>query len=74
VKRVKPGDVVRLTLPWSEACMYLHMADKVRNVLVKDHGAQILNEDGSRYSFPITHGEAGILRDADGLYTYNEKE
>jgi len=66
--RVKSGDVVRLTMPWSEACMYLHVADKVMDVRVLDRGAQILNDDGTRYSFPVTHGEVGIFTDADGLY------
>jgi hypothetical protein len=48
--------------------MYLHVADKVMDVRVLDRGAQILNDDGTRYSFPVTHGEVGIFTDADGLY------
>ena len=71
-RRVKSGDVVRIMMPWSEACMYLNVAEKVRDVRVLDNGAQILNDDGTRYSFPITHGEAGIFRDADGLYVQQE--
>jgi hypothetical protein len=74
MKRVKPGDVVRLMLPWSEVCLYMKVADQVMDVRVLDDGAQILNEKGTPFSFPITHGEAGIYRDAEGLYTYNEKE
>jgi hypothetical protein len=72
VKRIKSGDVVRLRLPWSEACMYLKVAGQVRDVHVFTHGAQILNEDGTRYSFPVTLGEAGIYSDAEGLYVQEE--
>lgn len=66
--RVKSGDVVRLKLPWSEVCMHLRVADQERDVRVLDTGAQILNEDGTPFSFPITHGEAGIYTDPNGLY------
>lgn len=68
MKRIKSGDVVRVKLPWSEACMYMRVADQVRNVRVFDNAASILNEDGTPFSFPITHGEAGIYSDAQGLY------
>ena len=68
MKRVKSGDVVSVRLPWSEVCMYLKVAGQVRNVHVFSHGAQILNEDGTRLSFPILLGEAGIYQDANGLY------
>lgn len=54
------GDVVRVTLPWSEVCMHMRVADRVMDVRVLEHGAQLLNADGSNFSFPITHGEAGI--------------
>jgi hypothetical protein len=67
--QLKTGDVVRLRMPWSEVCMHLRIADQVRDVRVLDNGAQILNDDGTPYSFPVTHGEAGIYSDADGLYT-----
>jgi hypothetical protein len=74
MKRVKVGDVVRVRLPWSEVCMHLRVAEQVRDVRVLADGAQILNDDGTRFSFPVTHGEAGFYRDADGLYTYNEEQ
>jgi hypothetical protein len=73
MKRVKPGDVVRLKLPWSEACMHLRIADHVRDVRVLADGAQILNDDGTRFSFPVTHGEAGIYSDAQGLYIQEDR-
>lgn len=70
--RVEPGDTVRIRMPWSEACMYLKVAGQMRQVQVFKHGAQILNEDGTRLSFPITLGEAGIFTDANGLYIREE--
>lgn len=72
MKRVSPGTIVSVKLPYSEVCMHLKVAGQVRNVEVFNHGAQILNEDGSRYSFPITLGEAGIYADAQGLYIQEE--
>lgn len=66
--RVAPGDTVEIVLPWSEVCMHMQVADQRRGVLVGEHGAQILNADGSPFSFPVTHGEAGIFRDQGGLY------
>lgn len=72
MKRVKPGDTVRLRLPWSEVCMHLRVTDQVRNVRVLHTAAQILNEDGTKFSFPITHAEAGIYSDAEGLYIQKE--
>lgn len=67
-QRVKPGDVLRLTLPWSEVCMHLRVAGQVRDVRILDDAAQILWDSGRPFSFPITHGEAGVYRDAEGLY------
>ena len=54
------GDTVRVTLPWSEAAMFMGVADRVMSVQVQATGAQLLDSDGKPFSFPITHGEAGI--------------
>jgi hypothetical protein len=72
--RVKSGDTVWLPMPWSEVCMHLRIADQLRNVRITSEGAQILNDDGTRFSFEITYGEAGIFSDADGLYINQEEE
>lgn len=69
---VKPGDTVRVRLPWSEVCMHMRVAGELRKVRVLADGAQILDDDGSPFSFPVTHGEAGIYRDAAGLYVEAE--
>lgn len=66
---VSPGDVVRVMIPHSEVCMHMRVAGKVMSVKVCDgfKGAQLLNDDGTNYSFPITMGEAAF-------YTQDHKE
>lgn len=54
------GDTVRVTLPWSEVCMHMRVAERSMLVRVEPNGAQLLNDDLTPFSFPITHGEAGI--------------
>lgn len=67
---VQVGDTVKVELPYSEVCMYMRVAGQQRSVQVQTDGVQILNEDGTRFSFPITHGEAGLHRRDDGFYFY----
>lgn len=66
------GDVVRLRLPHSEVCIHMRLAGEEMNVrLVQEGGqpmAQLLADDGSRWSFPILPGEAGIFSDGPRLY------
>ncbi|MFC4498473.1 MULTISPECIES: hypothetical protein [Streptomyces] len=65
------GDRIFLTMPWSEVCVHLQVADRVMEVEVREHGAQLL-KDGEPYSIPITWGEAGIYTDSttNKPYTY----
>lgn len=74
---VKPGDTVTLTMPYSEVCMHMEVAGKKMKVEVLEHGAQLHKEDGSPFSFPILHGEAGIFRDysvTDAMVLYIQVE
>jgi hypothetical protein len=60
-----PEDAVRVVLPHSEVCMHMQVAGQTRWVAPVDGGmAQIYNEQGSRFSAPVTRGEAGL--DDDG--------
>lgn len=60
-----PEDAVRVLLPHSEVCMHMRIAGETRWVAPVDGGmAQIYNDHGSRFSAPVTHGEAGL--DVDG--------
>src|SRR2546421_764139 len=75
---VQAGDVVRVRLPSTEVCMHMRVAGKAMNVQIVTDGisvaAQLLRDDGSPFSTPITLGEAGILTDEAGrLYVPNRR-
>jgi hypothetical protein len=56
-----PIDAVRVVLPHSEVCMHIRIAGQTRWVApVGRLMAQVFDDDGSRYSAPITRGEAGL--------------
>lgn len=65
---VEVGRAYMLTLPWSEVCMYMKVAGTAMTAEILPDGVQLVNADGSRFSSPITHGEAGLYRDDKGLY------
>lgn len=50
-------------LPFSEVCCHMHVAGERLPVVPVENGmAQILQRDGTMFSFPITNGEAGVMR------------
>lgn len=52
---------VRVELPFSEVCMHMRVAGRLMLVRpLPDGMAQILNEDGSPFSAPVTRAEAGL--------------
>jgi len=54
------GERRTLELPFSEACMFLRVAGKTMlTEYVGDGMVQVLNDDGTNFSFPVTVGEAG---------------
>lgn len=69
---LQAGDVIRVRLPYSEVCMHMRVAGKPMNVQIMSDGetlvAQLLNDDGTRFSFPILLGEAGIQTDGIGRH------
>lgn len=67
---VEPGDRVRVELPYSEVCMHMRLAGEVREIVVLENMAQILDTEGRNYSFPVTYGEAGIYSDRFGHYVH----
>ena len=74
---VRPGDHVRIELPFSEVCMHMRVAGRVMDVRMTEGRypmAQLLNPDGSEFSAPILTAEAGIYGDVDrGFYCYPPK-
>jgi len=77
-RTLRPGDRVRIELPYSEVCMHMRVAGRVMDVRMTDGRypmAQLLNHDGSEFSAPILTAEAGIFGDVErGFYCYPEKE
>lgn len=71
-RRVDQGDIIRVTLPYSEVCMHMKVAGQSRLVeLLSDNAAQIYADDGVKtFSFPVLPGEAGLYRDDLGWYVY----
>jgi hypothetical protein len=68
---VVPGEKVRLELPYSEVCMHMQVAGKVRDVEFRGTCAQIFDDDGREYSAPISPGEAGFMcEESGGYYCY----
>ncbi len=69
---LQAGDVVRVRLLYSEVCVHMRVAGKPMNVQLLQEGssamAQLLKDDGSRFSFPIHLGEAGIYTDGAGRH------
>lgn len=69
---VNVGDVVLLKMGASEVCDHLKVIDQELWVEALERGAQ-LYKDGRPFTFPITHGEAGIYTPkGEPWYTYRE--
>lgn len=75
---MNPGDVVRMEISFSEVAMSMHVAGEVMNVRFQSpHGypnAQLLLDDGSEFSAPITPGEAGFYFEDGRYYFYPADE
>lgn len=70
-RRVNVGDVILVALPDPQppgTRLLLRLAGHLMPVRVLDHGAQILTDDGAELSPPITHRDAGLSEDSEGLY------
>ena len=56
-----PAGALRVELPASEACMQMRVSGRVMWVEpLEQHMAQLWTDEGKRFSFPITAGEAGL--------------
>lgn len=68
---VQHGELYYGFMPCSEVCMHMRIAGRCMmfEIVGQDHPmVQLHRADGSHFSFPITTGEAGVYRDAQGLY------
>lgn len=72
---LKLGDRWLATMPYSEVCMHMRIADKK---MICEFAKtiypmiQLYSLDGKPFSSPVTTGEAGVYEDAKGFYTYGE--
>lgn len=79
ITRIKPGEEGKAVMPYSEVCMHLRVAGKMMRFRLIPNSrdpkyapsVQLLNPDGSNYSFPIGQGEGGVYYDHD---CWNEGE
>jgi hypothetical protein len=71
---VFPGQTYEVLMPYSEVCMHMGIAGKVRRILVREagRGVYLLNDDLTTGPH-LTSGEAGILGTQHHPYTYGFK-
>lgn len=70
--RVEPGEHGRKVMPHSEVCMHMRIAGReMAFALLNDGSVQLLNDDATHFSIPITNGEAGVYEDDDGYYYFS---
>lgn len=66
---IRPTEEFTTDLPFSEVCMHLGVAGtRMRARLEPNQMVQLLQPDGSQFSFPITAGEAGLEIDGAGAW------
>lgn len=71
--RITYGERGRKVMPNSEVCMHMQVAGREMAYALLDGGSvQLLDDDGSHFSSPITSGEAGIHEDQDGYYFHSQ--
>jgi hypothetical protein len=66
---IRPTEEFTTQLPFSEICMHLRVAGtRMRARLEPNQMVQLLQPDGSQFSFPITAAEAGLETDGQGAW------
>ena len=72
---IRPDDEFTAELPYTEVCMHLNVAGtRMRGRLLATGMVQLLNPDGTDFSFPITDGEAGLYTDEQGAWLITADE
>jgi hypothetical protein len=66
---IRPTEEFTIDLPYSEVCMHLRVAGtRMRARLQPNQMVQLLQPDGTDFSFPITDSEAGLYSDKQGAW------
>ena len=72
---IRPLEEFTIELPYSEVCMHLRVAGtRMRARLQPNRMVQLLQPDGTDFSFPITDGEAGLYTDEQGAWLLTAHE
>ncbi|HEV8653587.1 MAG TPA: hypothetical protein VG276_30360 [Actinomycetes bacterium] len=72
---IRPTEEFTIELPYSEVCMHLRVAGtRMRARLQPNRMVQLLQPDGTDFSFPITDGEAGLYTDEQGAWLLTAHE
>jgi hypothetical protein len=72
---IHPSEEFTIELPYSEVCMHLRVAGtRMRARLQANRMVQLLQPDGTDFSFPITDGEAGLYTDEQGAWLLTADE
>jgi hypothetical protein len=72
---IRLTEVFAIELPFSEVCMHLRVAgSRMRARLEPNQMVQLLQPDGSRFSFPITAAEAGLHTDGQDVWVATNDE
>jgi hypothetical protein len=72
---MRPTEEFTIELPYSEVCMHLRVAGtRMRARLQPNRMVQLLQPDGTDFSFPITDSEAGLYTDEQGAWLITADE
>jgi hypothetical protein len=72
---IRPTEEFTIELPYSEVCMHLRVAGtRMRARLQPNRMVQLLQPDGTDFSFPITDSEAGLYTDEQGAWLLSADE
>jgi hypothetical protein len=72
---IRPTEEFTIELPYSEVCMHLQVAGtRMRARLQPNQMVQLLQSDGTDFSFPITDSEAGLYTDEQGAWLLTADE
>jgi hypothetical protein len=72
---IRPTEEFTIQLPYSEVCMHLRVAGtRMRARLQPNRMVQLLQPDGTDFSFSITDSEAGLYTDEQGAWLITADE
>jgi len=72
--RIESGERGRTVMPHSEVCMHMSVAGRAMLFELLESGhVQLLNDDGTVFSAPVSSGEGGVFSDTEGFYFHSHR-